>query len=213
MDSLMSTTHKISFDNKKRDEKWVSSYSLNILRSIMASSGVTSIVITSTYRSEEDQARVMYGNLTPGKSMYGGKGQAVEAVGLAMVEEAKRGCMHGFSPNTGIPTPSLIQASMAKQIHALEGKFGIGCVSRHQLRPSEMNVIDISERLVRPHKSIDDFIKILTASKFIERIGIPKGKKAISTKQFVETQHCIHLEILQPQKNDGIVSILSRTIA
>ena len=79
----------IVFTDPQRDEGYVSSWTLAVLGSLMTAAGVTRVYITFTYRSPRDQARVMLGNLTPGKSMYAGYGRRIEKVAqnIALMDE------------------------------------------------------------------------------------------------------------------------------
>jgi hypothetical protein len=197
----------IVFSNPSRDESHVSGWTLALLETIMGRAGVKRIYITSTYRSPHDQARVMRVNLTGKKSMYGGHGRRVEAVARNIVLIDKVGAiladaigkLPGVEP-TGYTMHSRdeIVASMAEEIEALERQHGQGCVSRHQIDPMLINVLDISSAAIAPRTALAPFIAALTAAPWIARIGLPKGSKATHSKHFVETQPCIHLEIPQP---------------
>lgn len=203
----------IVFTDPARDERHVSAWTLAVLEALMARAKVTRIHITSTYRGPLDQARVMYGNLTPGKSMYAGDGRRVEQVAqnIVLVDKAVMAVAEGLSKMPGL-TPTRytprsshqIVSAMANEIERLEAQHGQGCVSRHQIDPARMNVLDISTRLLMPHSSLATFIAVLTASPRIERIGLPVGSTRTHRKQFVETQPCIHLEIPQPNDAPGL---------
>jgi hypothetical protein len=210
----------IVFTNPARDERHVSAWTFALLESLMARAGVKRIYITSTYRSPLDQARVMHGNLTPGKSMYAGYGRRVEQVArnIALMDQAVAavaeaiGSMPGVKPVGYTPhSQSQVIAEMAAEIERLEAQHGQGCVSKHQMDPARMNVVDIGSRTVTPQSALGAFIAALTASSRIERIGLPKGSKPTHRKHFVETQACIHLEI--PQPNDAPVSSWATSIA
>lgn len=201
----------IVFTNPMRDEPHVSAWTLALLAAVMAKAGVKRIYITSTYRDPKDQARVMFGNLTPGKSMYGGYGKRVEQVArnMQLMDDVGTAVAEGLAKLPGLGpsgfrrhTADEVVARMADEIKRLEGHHGMGCVSRHQMDPAVMNVIDISQGSLTPQSKLAAFIGELTASTRIARIGLPKGSMATHAKHFVETQPCIHLEI--PQPIDGI---------
>jgi hypothetical protein len=199
----------IVFTDPQRDEGYVSSWTLAVLGSLMTAAGVTRVYITSTYRSPRDQARVMLGNLTPGKSMYAGYGRRIEKVAqnIALMDEVLSAVSESMQESGFAVTPykkrskDEIVVAMSEEIEKLERQHGQGCVSRHQADPGLLNVIDIAARTVAPAGKITAFIEVLTRSPRISRIGLPKGSKATQGKQFVETQNCLHLEI--PQPNDA----------
>jgi hypothetical protein len=171
----------------------------------MRSVAVHHVTITSTYRAPEDQARVMFDALlardAQGKSagsMYRGTGQEVETIGRVYIQDVKKGLQTGFDPNKPLPNPTRTRASMAGAIVALEGQFGVGCVSRHQLSSDSLNVFDLAETSVSPSGKADELIEALTSCSMIQRVGIPKGKQQYSPKHFIETAACIHIEMLQP---------------
>ena len=198
-------SYQVAFANSRRDKQYVSDYSMVLLHSLMQQAGIRAIVITSTYRSPESQARVMYDNLAKSKSaksMYAKHGKAVEAVFSQHKQTALKGIAEGFDPRRPLPLPGFTQAAMARQIRDLEQQHGEGCVSRHQADPKLINVLDIAEASVSPHGSIDNFLDVLTDSHLIARIGLPKGSATFHTKHFVETSPCIHLEIPQPSQAD-----------
>jgi len=196
---------EIRFANPDRDRKYVSSFSMLTLKDLMKRAHVNSILITSTYRSEEEQARVMLSNLKPGPgSMYAGPGRQVEQVGKRYAEERQTiqdGIAHGFDPNRPLPrlteTREQVECKMALQIHALERHKGVGCVSRHQQNPSVINVIDVDPMHLAPPNKLIAFIKELTKSASIQRIGLPGGVTPFSRKHFTESVRCLHVEILQ----------------
>jgi hypothetical protein len=199
----------IVFTDPPRDEGHVSSWTLALLGSLMATARVTRVYVTSTYRSPQDQARVMLGNLTPGKSMYAGYGQRVERVAqnivlidnvLSIVSDSLRESGFAAKPHVRHSRDDLVRA-MASEIERLERHHGEGCVSRHQADPNLLNVVDLAAGAVTPQGRLSAFIDVLTRSPRIARIGLPKGSTATHGKQFVETQNCIHLEI--PQLNDA----------
>ena len=202
----------IEFQYPARDEKYVSRYSKDLLQQCMKASGLAKIIITSTYRSPEDQARVMLDNLSPTRTMYRGPGQDVEALGKQYARERaafEQGSLYGFNPNKPLPTTSqprrVVEAAMAARIHRHEAILGPGCVSHHQLNPIECNVIDISPRPI-PLPILQKFVGALTSSPLISRIGLPACVPKTHPKHFRETARCLHVEIPQfIDKLDGRV--------
>jgi hypothetical protein len=204
----------IHFAHPGRDPKYVSGYSMHIIRLAGSRAGVTSSWITSTYRSEEEQARVMLSNLKPGPgSMYAGAGRRVEAIGKRFaVERAlhQRSHQHGFDSKPASYTlkEDEVRSLMALKIHDLERHKGVGCVSHHQIDPQILNVIDIDPYVV-PNGNLIAFIKELTLSPGVSRVGLPGGVNAFSDKHFRESVRCLHVEIPQPgdfNKGTGAVA-------
>jgi hypothetical protein len=178
----------LTYSHKDRDAKHVSEWSMEVIQGAMAASGVTKVNVTSTYRSPTDQVRVMLGNYVPGKTMYRAFGRKVEAVATSQnYTNSDRGTKKG----------ALVEAAMLQELERLEHVHGVGCVSHHQKDPSRTNVIDIAAASVTPQSKLHEFVRRLTISVFVERIGIPKNMKPYSHKHFHETAHCIHVEIPQ----------------
>lgn len=206
MSANVDSTATIQFANPARDGQHVSGYSKTILSACMKRAGVQSIMITSTYRSPGDQARVMLDNADKQSGwMYKAHGHEVEKVARdnqAVVAQVQKGLQNGFDAKKPLPGPtktrSQLQSEMILKIHELERKFGVGCVSKHQTDPKKMNVIDIDPKSVQPAKALGDFIKALTGDLHIQRIGLPGGAKKYSEKHFVESVGCLHVEIPQP---------------
>ena len=170
----------------------------------MRASGVRVVWITSTYREPKEQARVMFENLSDPsnrgkKSMYKAHGQQVEAVYREFEAGAVRGFSVGFDPAKPFPSPSRAMAGMEARILELEAQFDTGCVSKHQVDPSVLNVIDISARRLEPNGNLSAFVRVLTDSMLVSRIGLPKEEERYHTKHFRESVSCLHLEIPQPR--------------
>lgn len=201
----MTTSCEVKFVHPNRDSKHISGFTILILMQAMKTAKVNKIWITSTYRNEEDQARVMLENLVPGRTMYRGDGQKVEAIGAKYASERKvirDGLARGFDPTKPLPritqSREEVEAAMALKIHELERHNGIGCVSHHQMNPRVVNVLDIDPKFVDPSNHLIKFTKVLTASASVSRIGLPGGIMRFSEKHFRESVGCLHLEILQP---------------
>ena len=197
----------VRFSNPGRDRRFVSSFSISVLRQAMRHSGVASITIGSTFRPPGEQARVMYDNVfaqlvkDPGstRSMYGGRpGEPVEAIARQDLQRAHVGLRDGFDPNQQLPLRSHSIDSMTRAIECLEERQGAGCVSHHQLRTPLLDVLDVGANTLQPHGQLATFIRTLTELSVVKRVGLPKGSKKYSPKHFVETATAIHLEIIQP---------------
>lgn len=72
----------INFLNQTRDAGKVSSYSKKVLEEILKKAGIAQVTITSTARTAQDQARIMYENIlrhgvTHQKNLYGPSGDKV----------------------------------------------------------------------------------------------------------------------------------------
>lgn len=124
----------------------VSQYTLNLLAEIMRDSGNNKIIITSTLRTAEDQARAMYQNIV-GKgfkynySLYGPTGDKVIKAG----EKAKQ--------KGG--TKEQIMAAMTEEIK----RIGPSKVSRHAGDPAVINVVDIAPSSLTDTKAFAREIK------------------------------------------------------
>lgn len=109
----------------------VSEHSRTVLKGILTAAGLGSCRITSTSRTPEDQARVMYNNIVDHgvaaqKSLYAAAGdQVIDAYVLAR--------------NQG-KSQSQIRTAMKNKIVAV----GPGRVSRHCADPAVLNVIDVA---------------------------------------------------------------------
>lgn len=109
----------------------VSEFSLSVLRDIMRTADVARLTITSTQRSPQDQARVMFDNIERDgvarqKALYKPAGQSVIDAYVAAKAAGK--------------TADEIKAAMVARI--LE--IGPEKVSRHAADPRVLNVFDVS---------------------------------------------------------------------
>ena len=205
---------------RKSDKKFIADVTEHVVRGLMRAAGVNRITVTSTYRSPEKQADLMYGIAVgadlknPGiqKSMYKPLGENVMDVARKDIQAAKAGIKEGFDPNVALPVPSNTKAAMTSTINRLELEHGMGCISRHQKLMPDLNVFDLAISSLQPASALDTFIETLTSSHFVKALGIPKGKLPFSPKHFVESEPCVHVEMHVPLLNDGVVSpTISRT--
>jgi hypothetical protein len=149
----------------------VSSYSLGVLRDVMAAANVAKLTISSTQRSPSDQARVMFDNLeTQGidaqRKLYKPPGQAVIDVFVA-----------GKAANK---SADLIKAEMTAKIIEL----GPTNVSHHAADPKILNVFDVAPSSV---SNVNAFEAAAKADHRISKFLTPPNDPGL------------HFEIPQPQ--------------
>lgn len=121
----------INYLNPTRDAAKVSTYSRKVIEDIMRKSGVSMITVTSTARTPNEQARIMYENIerygvAHQKKLYGSYGDQVINVYIFLKPKGK---------------------SQAEIVSAMTAKIltvGPARVSRHVGDPSKINVIDIA---------------------------------------------------------------------
>ncbi len=121
----------ITFLNPGRDSHKVSAYSKKVLESIMTASGISKITITSTARTANDQARIMFENIERHgvqhqKKLYGSYGDKVIDNYSTLKSSGK--------------SDSEIIVGMSAKITSL----GPRNVSRHAGDPKKLNVVDIA---------------------------------------------------------------------
>jgi len=150
----------------------VSPFTLSVLRDIMAAAGVAQLTITSTQRSPQDQARVMYDNIVRDgvakqKALYKPAGQSVIDAYVAAKNAGK--------------SPDDIKAAMVARI--LE--IGPEKVSRHAADPKVLNVFDVSPASVA-HQTA--FVAAARGDARVAKVLTP-----------AENDPAFHLEIPQPQ--------------
>jgi hypothetical protein len=149
----------------------VSDFTLTVLRDIMRAAGVPKLTITSTQRSPQDQARVMFDNIeregvARQKRLYKPAGQSVIDAYVTAKDAGK--------------TPDDIKAAMVARI--LE--IGPEKVSRHAADPRVLNVFDISPASVA-HQT--EFIAAARQDNRVAKVLTP-----------ADNDPAFHLEIPQP---------------
>jgi len=162
----------INFSNPTRDSTKVSVYSKKVINEILKKAGISQITVTSTTRTAQDQARIMYGNIerhgvSHQKKLYGPYGDKVIDTYSALKSAGnnKAGIVNGMS--------------------AKVTKLGLGNVSRHAGDPKKINVIDIapsSINLALRKKFEAEVVKDSRVSKFFKPPSDP----------------AYHIEIAQP---------------
>lgn len=149
----------------------VSTYTLTVLEEILTKAQLSGVTITSTSRTVEDQARIMFNNIRSKgvdnqKELYGPNGDKVIDVYVAAKKDGK--------------TDQQIIGLMVDKINEL----GPGNVSKHIADPQKLNVIDIAPSSIT-NKSA--FVQAVNADKRVSKFLTPPADPAY------------HLEIPQPQ--------------
>lgn len=121
----------VKFVNPARDQNKVSAFTLLILDRILSDAGILSATITSTARTANEQARVMYENISRHgvahqKKLYSKAGDQVIDVYAAASKAGK--------------SADVVIGEMTTKILALDP----GKVSKHAVDLSKLNVIDIA---------------------------------------------------------------------
>lgn len=164
---------RIEFGKRAREEA-VSDYSRGVLSDIAKQAQERHILITSTARTPEDQARAMYQNLeikgvSDQRRLYSAKGDAVIDVYAAAKAEGK--------------TSDQIQPLMAQKVRDLNWSSG------HLANPDKLNVIDIAPSSIENRKGFED--------------ALSKAKENGTISKYFGPRHgdpAYHIEIPQPQK-------------
>lgn len=152
----MADEQKVTFGSGAKSSD-VSAHSLSVLKTVMATAGVSTVVISSTARNPFNQARVMFNNIkstsvAAQKNLYAAAGDAVIDVFVA-------------AQNAGKNRNETISLMEAKII-----AIGPQKVSHHAADLSKMNVFDVApssipsskksgwEAAIKANKSIAKFI-------------------------------------------------------
>lgn len=154
------------------DPKRLTDYSADVLRDIASAAGLTSLLITSLFRTPREQARIMFDNLQRHgvrhqRQLYGPKGDQI-----IDVYEQRRAAGDGRDQ---------VVMAMAERILAL----GPSSVSKHCADPKVLNVVDVAPSSTAHRDGA--FRRAVMADKRVSRYLGPPGDPA----------H--HLEIRQPQ--------------
>jgi hypothetical protein len=150
----------------------VSEHTRGVLSDILNTSDNSSATITSTARTVDDQARIMYGNIesqgvAEQKRLYGRFGDQVIDTYVAAKAEGK--------------TEMEIRALMVAKINEL----GPGNVSKHLADPAVLNVIDVSPNSITNR---EEFEAAVRADPRVSRFLTPS-----------DGDPAYHIEIPQPQ--------------
>ena len=161
---------KIEFGPNARQDV-VSSYTRDVLSGIMRTAGVDRVVITSTYRTVEEEARVMYANV---------ERQGVDHE-LKLYAKAGREVITEYARSKGAGnSPERIIDDMAHKIKEL----GSTNVSHHNSDPVVLSVFDISPRSVTKQ---GNFEAAITAERRVSKFFKPPKDSSY------------HLEVPQPK--------------
>ncbi len=164
------TKPKIEFGpNAKQDV--VSSYTRDVLSGLMRTAGVDRVVITSTYRSVEDEARVMYANVE--KQGVDHELKLYAKPGREVIKEYAR------SKDAGNPPERIID----DMVHKIK-ELGSTNVSHHNADPALLSVFDISPRSVTKQ---GDFEAAINAERKVSKFFKPPQDSSY------------HLEVPQPK--------------
>lgn len=162
---------KITFSSGV-DSSVVSPYTLNVIKEILTNAGLTSATITSTIRTPQKQAEIMYANCErtgpkTQKVIYGSAGDKVIDVYIA-----------GKSAKL---TKTKIIENMVSQINSTKwpGHVSLHCVPKTQY--SKLNVLDISQS------------SISNSGAFKKQLDIAVKNGII--KPYLIENECYHLEI------------------
>ncbi len=169
--AAQTNTASLTF-GKNASQAGVSAHSRTVLNDILNNSKNSSATITSTARTVEDQARIMYGNIesqgvAKQKQLYGPNGDKV-------IDVYVKGKAAGKSQME-------IRALMVAKINAL----GPTNVSKHLADPSVLNVVDISPTSIKNRAAFEAAVR-----------ADPRVSKFLTPG---DGDPAYHIEIPQPQ--------------
>lgn len=162
----------IQFNNPNRDKAKVSSYSIQVLEDIMFRSAISTLTVTSTARTPQEQAKVMFDNLelhgiTQQKKLYGKFGDRVIDEYSALKQQGK--------------SDIEIIVGMTNKILSI----GPSKVSSHAGDPTKINVVDIAPSSI-PAAKRPSFEMSVKSDQRVSRFFLPPKDPAY------------HIEIPQP---------------
>ncbi len=135
--------------------------------------------ITSTWRSPEDQARIMFDNLTKGVRInYAAPGREIVSI---------------FDENKHSPRAYVESLMKAKIIELTKSELKVSkhCVTKDQY--NKCNIVDVSMNILNPI----DFIKEALKDNNVVKIIAPYPKTIFTDSRFISdmAEPAIHLEI------------------
>jgi len=153
----------IKYLNPAQDPAKVSAYSRKVIEEILNKSGVPQIMVTSTARTANEQARIMYENierhgLDHQKKLYGPYGDKVLEVYSRLKTQGKS------------------KTEIIERMRIKISSLGPGKVSRHAGDPNKLNVIDIAPSSINlaVRKKFENAVKSdPRVSKFLAPPGDP----------------------------------------
>jgi hypothetical protein len=159
----------------KANQTVVSVHTIGVLTEILNAANLDSCLITSTSRTPQDQARIMFNNIVnkgvaAQKSLY-------RAPGKAVIDEFVK------AKNAG-KNSDQIKAAMEAKIRAL----GPANVSHHCADPSTLNVVDISPSSLSNKTAFEKATKASQAKGAVSKFLTPGNNDP-----------AYHLEIPQPK--------------
>lgn len=179
--------------------KVVSSYTENIIKLAMSYAGIRSCDISSTIRTFDDQARIMYNNCasfpkaTSVDALRSARGWGYAAAGRE-IEKIYFDTKHSGKDAT--------IAAMKAKIEAIskDGKrVSLHCVSKDDYNKN--NIVDIPYSSVIANKRKDFELALMGMTQRIDNIRYPKpvAGETYITKLIIEDK-CWHLEVAQTNK-------------
>lgn len=175
LSSAQTGTAALTF-GKNANQAGVSTHSRDVLNDILSNSKNSSATITSTARTVQDQARIMYGNIesqgvAKQKQLYGPNGDKV-------IDVYVKGKAAGKSQME-------IRSLMVAKINEL----GPTNVSKHLADPAVMNVVDISPASIKNRAAFEAAVR-----------ADPRVSKFLTPG---DGDPAYHIEIPQPKKSSG----------
>jgi hypothetical protein len=145
--------------NYAKPMTWIPGYAAAVLLDIMQESGVDEVLITSTTRSPQDQARIMFDNLeehgvVAQKQLYKAPGQAVIDVYVSCRAMGKNA--------------DQVKTEMVRKILEL----GPQTVSRHCAEPTVKSVFDVAPSSVPDDRKVS-FIAAISGNPHIDKFLQP----------------------------------------
>lgn len=201
--------HHVHYASPAHDRRFVSEHTEGVLRSLMASAGITEVWITSTVRDETDQARVMLNNLKAERSLKAARAAETDDARRALLEKQIAKQHVGYAKpgqkvlSTAISSLDAGEAEdkvIEKMIETIRS-VGLTSVTKHAAT-SGRNTVDISARRIRKsfgqagHDRFIDATKAAVADGTVARFGWAGGPKG-NGKLFHDGA-CFHIEVEQP---------------
>lgn len=167
-----SISTEVCFSNAKRDQAFVSTYTMGILHALMAGAGVERIQVLSAYRTVAEQAQFMYRTMHHARPVFAGHATKVESVGKSMIRQIQAAMVVGHAAKP-VPTPADIVAKMAEVIEELEQRHGLLAISRHREDPKNRAVLNIYLGPCSPTQHAA-FLRRVSSCAAISRFGLPR---------------------------------------
>ncbi|WP_444996061.1 peptidoglycan-binding domain-containing protein [Aliikangiella sp. IMCC44359] len=181
-------------------KKVLSSYSENIIKLAMAYAGIVKCDISSTLRTFDDQARIMYGNCaaypsaTSVSSLRTARGWGYAAAGREIEK------LYFANKSKDKDATITIMKEKIKSLYNEGKKVSLHCVAEGDYK--NKNVLDIPYSSVLSHKQKDFEIALMGMTQTIKnaRYASPIAGETYIDKLIIEDR-CWHLEIIQSNKS------------